>query len=334
MDHEETALLRDSLEQVLTATSPDSWPDALDEFGWHDLLDEDPQTAITLVADLQGRLLPRFSILNDSLSAALDLGTSTFSNSSGPVRLLLPRVGSMDPPATLDEHSDDGATIAVAGTVSTDARPTGTLLVPATDGNALVIVAVEDQDRIGSLSETPTAIEPHSGWVHISGFAVGAVVATGVEADRLWTHAVRTARLLVAQELTALSREMLALAVEHVASRKQFGRALGSFQSVKHGLADTRVWQETAELAVVAGWEQSDPEAAAMAKLLAGRFFRSAAENCQQYLGGMGFTWEHPFHTFLRRGLILEQLLGTTATLRTELGGALRAGTMPVIGAL
>jgi alkylation response protein AidB-like acyl-CoA dehydrogenase len=127
---------------------------------------------------------------------------------------------------------------------------------------------------------------------------------------------------------------MLKLTIEHVTSRHQFGRALGSFQAVKQGLADTRAWQECADLAADAAQEDPGIEAALVAKALAGRFFRSAAENCQQYLGGMGFTWEHPFHTFLRRGLILEQLLGSAVSARSELGSTFKAGAMPSLSAI
>ncbi|KOS58183.1 acyl-CoA dehydrogenase family protein [Rhodococcus rhodochrous] len=333
MDQHERTLLRESIEQALTAVAPESWTETLDDFGWHDLLEEDPQTAITEVADLQGALLPRSSIINDSVMGTLPLDESVRSTIPAPARFVFPPIGSMDPPGRTDAISDNCA-VTVSGMVSTDSRPHGSLIIPATDGNTPVLLVITGPDELASLSGTPTAIEPDSGWVHISGSAIGTVVARGDAAVRLWTCAVRTAQLVLAQELTTLGRRMLELTVEHVASRKQFGRPIGSFQSVKHGLADTRVEQETAELAIEAAWEQSDPEAAALAKLLAGKFFRSAAQHCQQYLGGMGFTWEHPFHTFLRRGMILEQILGTTTVLRTQLGTAVRTGTIPVIGVL
>ncbi|MDT2005770.1 acyl-CoA dehydrogenase [Rhodococcus opacus] len=334
MDHDDAKLLRESLEQALTAALPASWPDALDEFGWHDLLEEEAQTAISLVADCQGRLLPHSSIINDAVSSALGAESVARTDNAAPVRLVYPALGSMDPPATLEAHVDHEATVAVSGMISAGSRSSGTLLVPARAGSSLVFVSVDNPSDVGSLDSIPAAIDPDSGWRRISGTASGTVVSADAEAQQLWATALRIAHLVLAHELTAVGREMLDLAVEHVSTRKQFGRHLGSFQAVKHGLADTRVWQEAAELAAVAGWDQGDPEAAALAKSLACRFFRSAAENCQQYLGGMGFTWEHPFHTFLRRGLILEQLLGTSAVLRTQLGKALRAGTMPAIGML
>jgi Acyl-CoA dehydrogenase, C-terminal domain len=83
------------------------------------------------------------------------------------------------------------------------------------------------------------------------------------------------------------------------------------------------VWQEVAELD--AAWEDELPASAELAKVLAGRLVRTAAANCQQVLGGMGFTWEHEFHRYLRRGLLLEPPLGSAAQLRAVVGT--RSGT-------
>jgi len=57
-----------------------------------------------------------------------------------------------------------------------------------------------------------------------------------------------------------------------------------------------------------------------MAKAVAGRSARTVARHSQQVLAGIGFTTEHPFHTYLRRVLVLDQLLGSARTLTTSLG--------------
>ena len=57
-----------------------------------------------------------------------------------------------------------------------------------------------------------------------------------------------------------------------------------------------------------------------MAKAVAGRSARVAARHCQQVLAGIGFTTEHPFHRYVRRVLVLEQLLGSTRALTADLG--------------
>jgi hypothetical protein len=321
MDTDEKDLFRTSLENVTASASPDAWPTAVADFGWHELLEEDAETAVSILSDLQGRFLPHTSFVDDVALAAASR-TDWSRHPDAPVaRIVFPRLGTagigsivQDGPAT-----DSGdRTVAVAGVVSLDPRETTSLLVPALDRDLLVIVMVPFRDE--DLTLEPAGIEPESGWTRVTGTVVGKTVATGAEAASLW------------QDMRG--REMLAATVEHVSSRKQFGRELGSFQAVKHALADTRVWQECAELASDAAWESNTPQAAILAKTLSGRFFRSAAENCQQLLGGMGFTWEHSFHRYLRRGLILEQLLGTSAELRAELGATVKSGDMPVLAPL
>ena len=60
-----------------------------------------------------------------------------------------------------------------------------------------------------------------------------------------------------------------------------------------------------------------------MTKALAGRGARTTARHCQQVLAGIGFTTEHPLHRYVRRILVLEQLLGATRTLTRDLGNEL-----------
>jgi alkylation response protein AidB-like acyl-CoA dehydrogenase len=128
---------------------------------------------------------------------------------------------------------------------------------------------------------------------------------------------------------------MLDLAVAHTRDRRQFGQVLGSFQAVQHKLADVRVWLEAADLGAESAWEDIDQFSAALAKIHAGRAARTAARNCQQVLGGMGFTWEQPFHRYLRRAWTLEPLLGTAEALRGEIGAALRErGSLPLLAQL
>lgn len=335
MDTDEKDLFRTSLEKVTAAAGPDAWPAAVADFGWHELLAEDAHTAVAILADLQGRLLPHASFVDDVALAAT--GRSEWQRrSNAPVtRVVLPslgtaRVGSVvENPATT---GSDHCTIAVSGIVSLDPRSTACLLVPARIGEDLVVVRAPLDEQ--NLTFEPAGIEPESGWTGVTGNLAGTVVSTGAEAADLWRDVRSAAYRALSYELNAIAREMLTATVDHVSSRKQFGRELGSFQAVKHALADTRVWQECAELAADAAWEGDAAEASILAKSLSGRFFRSAAENCQQLLGGMGFTWEHSFHRYLRRGLILEQLLGSCAALRTELGTAVKSGDMPGLASL
>ena len=113
--------------------------------------------------------------------------------------------------------------------------------------------------------------------------------------------------------------------------RTQFGRPIGQFQAVRHRLADTLVAIEAADAALDAAWLGDDlrlggtwprpwPDAGA----------RTAARHSQQVLAGIGFTTEHDLHDYVRRTLVLDQLLGAARTLTSHLGHhILSTGTLP-----
>jgi alkylation response protein AidB-like acyl-CoA dehydrogenase len=107
--------------------------------------------------------------------------------------------------------------------------------------------------------------------------------------------------------------------VAYAKEREQFGRTIGSFQAVKHMLADMFVRAELARAAVyAAGVTVDDPEVgdpirtAATAKLLADQAALLNAKAAIQVHGGMGFTWEVPLHLFLKRAWLLSTTFGTT----------------------
>jgi alkylation response protein AidB-like acyl-CoA dehydrogenase len=125
---------------------------------------------------------------------------------------------------------------------------------------------------------------------------------------------------------------MLELARGHALERIQFGRPISAFQAVRHRLADTLVAIETADAVLGAAWEDRFSQTAAMAKALAGRGARTAARHCQQVLAGMGFTTEHALHRYVRRVLVLDQLMGSASLLTRELGAELlRTKELPAL---
>ena len=123
---------------------------------------------------------------------------------------------------------------------------------------------------------------------------------------------------------------MLELAREHALARVQFGRPIASFQAVRHRLAESLVAVESAAGLLAAAWEDPSPAVAAMAKGLAGRSARTVARHAQQVLAGIGFTIEHPLHEYVRRTLVLDQVLGAGSVLTKEVGSeVLRTGALP-----
>ncbi len=146
-----------------------------------------------------------------------------------------------------------------------------------------------------------------------------------------WAEAVSFGQLALGHELVGTSRAMLELARQHALDRVQFGRTISTFQAVRHRLADSLVAVEAAASLLDAAW--LDPVAySAMAKSFAGRQARVVGRHCQQVLAGIGFTAEHPFHHFVRRTLVLDQLLGAGSVLTRELGAEiLGTGVVPPV---
>jgi len=130
--------------------------------------------------------------------------------------------------------------------------------------------------------------------------------------------------------LVGASRAMLSLARSHALDRVQFGRPIGSFQAVRHRLAETLVAIEGAEATLQAAADQPDDLACLLAKAAAGQAALTAARHCQQVLGGIGFTAEHQLHHHVKRALVLDGLLGSSRELTREAGAHLRVvGSAP-----
>ena len=127
--------------------------------------------------------------------------------------------------------------------------------------------------------------------------------------------------------LVGASRAMLSLARHHALDRVQFGRHISSFQAIRHRLAETLVAIEGAEATLHAAIQSDDTDglASLLAKAAAGQAALTTERHCQQVLGGIGFTAEHPLHHHIKRSLILDGLLGSARELTREAGMILRA---------
>ncbi len=147
-----------------------------------------------------------------------------------------------------------------------------------------------------------------------------------VDADDL---AFERAALGTAAQLIGLGRRMLGLTVAYVAERHQFGVPIGSFQAVKHHLADARLALEFAAPAVWrAAWSLSQGTDTAkrdvsMAKAMAGDAAHLVGRKALQCHGGIGYTVEYDLHLFLKRTWALEQLWGTTAWHRRRVAASI-----------
>ena len=127
-----------------------------------------------------------------------------------------------------------------------------------------------------------------------------------------------------AAELVGLAGRVLDIAVGHAGTREQFDRVIGSFQGIKHRLADCYVGIERARgLTYAAAMQAADPDAdvdeawraAALAKAAAGDAATETTRAGVQVLGALGMTWEHDMHLYLRRAWQMSPVLGDSATL-------------------
>jgi alkylation response protein AidB-like acyl-CoA dehydrogenase len=144
----------------------------------------------------------------------------------------------------------------------------------------------------------------------------------------------------LAIEACGVARRALELAIEHAASREQFGRKVGVYQAVAHPLADAYTRLELARsLALWACWcvahdDLQSPMAAAAAKAAAAEAAVQVCETAIQVHGGIGFTWEHVLHRLYKRALWIESFGGSGTRLRAEVAAALLEGRVePEAGA-
>lgn len=151
--------------------------------------------------------------------------------------------------------------------------------------------------------------------------------------------AEHAALLMLAADAVGVAAEAMDLAVDHARTRQQFGRAIGSFQAVSHRCADMLVAVESARALVAAAAEElQDPGEGTDATvcLAAAQALEAAVtvtQGCVQVHGGMGFTWEHPAHRYLRRAKAAESLVAVPDRLRERAAGGLLAVARGTVGA-
>jgi len=143
------------------------------------------------------------------------------------------------------------------------------------------------------------------------------------EEGQAWPNLSRTldlAAIALAAEQVGGAQQCLDLAVDYAKERQQFGRAIGSFQSIKHKCADMMLSVESARsaayyagCAVAEENEAELPTVAPLAKAYCSDAYFQCAADCIQIYGGVGFTWEYDVHLYFKRAKSTEALLGDAA---------------------
>ncbi|TQF75094.1 acyl-CoA dehydrogenase [Rhodococcus spelaei] len=235
----------------------------------------------------------------------------------------------IDGAVSAEPDGDGGLVLTGTAGFALGGAPDTAVLLPAVRGETVVWclveagtsgLAVESVENVDV--STPLATVTCGG-VRVSADRVLSDVRPGLVRD--------LAATLAAAEAAGVAGWCLRTAVEYAKIREQFGKPIGSFQAIKHLCAEMlcRVEQTRAvawDAAVAAESGDELPIAAAVAAAVALDAAVDTAKDCIQVLGGIGFTWEHDAHFYLRRVLSLRQLLGGSATWRARVAELTNAG--------
>ncbi len=320
---------------------PDLWPTAV-EAGWPGLLIDEEHGGAgldafegLLVAEECGRvlagvpflgLLPATAILNaagDETLAAVAAGElrpaylpARPPSESEPGWTVDPRAGARRAEAPVATLAGDEAV--VEGTVAfVPDAPDADLLVAVTEteDGAPVAVAIETSAE-GVSIEAVTRYDATRSLAHVTlSRARGRLLAAD---SKVLADAWYLAQALIAAESLGAVQTCLEVSVAYAKERFTFGRAIGSYQALKHELTEVLRLQENSRgLEYYAGWARKSkpdefPLAASAARSEAGHALDFAARSMINVHGGIGATWEHDAPLFFRRAQLSRRLLGGT----------------------
>jgi len=253
-------------------------------------------------------------LADGSLTAALAVTTTAAPGGAFPAVV---RVSGRGPAGSGRDRAAEGI-VKLRGLVKAvaDALPAGMLLVPA-EGvpNGLFLVDANatgvHRTPVVSLDMTRQLCDISFDDAEARQIVVGEAARAAVDAGLAAGAAV------LAAEQLGLAQRCLDLTVAYVKERRQFARPVGSFQALKHRLADLWTTITLARAAsryaadCLAGDDPDAPVAIALAKSACCEAAVLAAEEMVQLHGGIGFTWEHPAHLYLKRAKAASVTLGT-----------------------
>ena len=165
--------------------------------------------------------------------------------------------------------------------------------------------------------------------------ALGVPVAVGAAAEAALSAGLAAGAAVLAAEQLGVAQRCLDMTVAYVKERRQFARQIGSFQAVKHRLADlwtTITLARAASRYAAACLADDDPDApvaVALAKSACCDAAVTAAQECVQLHGGIGFTWEHPAHLYLKRAKAASVAYGTPGAHRAALANLVNLPAPP-----
>jgi hypothetical protein len=314
MDIDFERSLRKTLQAIIADAASAQIVEALHDLGWWELVAETP-TALALLYDELGKAA-RSTALIDQLAITqiapevadcdVIVYPTPFGDSRPPGRL------------TDDEIFLDGCALKEPG--PDDRVVFGAAAGP---GESLAIVVIPGLKAAHEFeAQQLDGLDTDGSWVRIRARMLRNKVEAGGRPDSgVWSGVLTAARRAAATELTGLSRGAIELAVAHVSTRSQFGRTIGSFQAVRHHLADAHVLTTGADALLDNAWRDPIAETTDLAFAYAGRAHRAVMSHCLQVCGAMGLSWEHDLHRYVRRGFALDTFFGPSNRVTDHLGG-------------
>src|ERR671915_126397 len=208
-----------------------------------------------------------------------------------------------------------GASGETRGTVGLTGNDGEARLVPDADSAEVILLLGHEGARIVERDqaeiEPVDTMDPTRRFSRVRGRDAG----EALEGDRI--PGISRVAAAVAAELTGIAQRAMEMAVEYARDRKQFDRPIGAYQAVSHRCAQMLLEVEGARSATYyAGWVADNepdtlPLAASMAKAYASDAGWRVTASALQVHGGIGFTWEHDLHFFLKRAKTDAHLLGS-----------------------
>jgi alkylation response protein AidB-like acyl-CoA dehydrogenase len=211
-----------------------------------------------------------------------------------------------------------------------DAAAAEVILVAHCDDRGLSVVAVDGRDQ--SVRAVPLVnVDETRRFASLTFDGTRGEVVGALGGGEAWfSRAMDRSISALAVECVGGAQKCLEMAVDYAKERFTFGRAIGSYQAIKHKCADMKIAVDAATAAAAWAVQESAedgealPSAAALAKAYCPEaYFRVAGDNIQIH-GGLGFTWECPAHLYFKRAKASELFLGSGALYRKRLSQELR----------
>jgi alkylation response protein AidB-like acyl-CoA dehydrogenase len=190
-----------------------------------------------------------------------------------------------------------------------DGKSADVLIVAARASQGVTLFEV-DPGQDGVVRRTSPGMDPTRPLTVVEFSEVDARPIAAADADRTLARVRDIACAALAAEQVGAAQGCLELTVDYTKSRVQFGRPIGSFQALKHRMADMYALVETARSAADAASASLDPADCAVAKVYCSEAFSQVAAEAIQLHGGIAITWEHDAQLYFKRAHGSSQLFG------------------------